>query len=217
MAVAVYLLAAAWASAAAGDLDTSFGTNGRFTQNFQIDTGVFSTDSAQDVVVRPDGQILIGGSTYVFDAPTIKDIDWVVLGLPPTGVPGPGGAVFSFADDPENGVNGLALQPDGKLLLGGTDGSMGSDVVVDRLTTTGSYDPGFGSGTGHPLFDFANLDGATTGTDGAGDLVRQPDGSIMTAGYSDNQFGLVRLTSAGVIGQQLRWQWAKAGGLQRHG
>ncbi len=198
MAVAVYLLTAAWASAAAGDLDTSFGTNGRLTENFQVDTGVFSTDSAQDVAVRPDGQILVGGSTYVFDSPTIKDIDWVVLGLPPTGVPGPGGAVFSFADDPENGVNGLALQPDGKLLLGGTDGSMGSDVVVDRLTTTGSYDPGFG-GTGHPRIDFANLDGATTGTDGAGDLVRQPDGSVITAGYSDNQFAIDRLTSGGVI------------------
>jgi uncharacterized delta-60 repeat protein len=199
VAIAVYLLAAAWASAAAGDLDASFGTSGRFTQNFQIDTGVSSTDSAQDVVVRPDGQILIGGSTFVFDPPTLKDIEWVVLGLPPTGVPGPGGAVFSFADDPEHGANGLALQPDGKLLLAGTTGSMGSNVVIDRLTTTGGYDSGFGTPGGHPVFDFAGSDGAGVGTDGAGDLVRQPDGSIVTAGYSDNQFGLVRVTSAGVL------------------
>ena len=141
-AIAVYLLAAAWASAAPGDLDTSFGTNGRFTQNFQIDTGVYSTDVAKDVVIRPGGQILIGGSTFVFDAPTIKDFEWTVLGLPPSGTPGPGGAVFSFADDPEHGASGLALQPDGKLLLAGTTGSMGSNVVIDRLTTTGGYDPG---------------------------------------------------------------------------
>ena len=149
--------------------------------------------------MRPDGQILVGGSTFVFDAPTLKDRGWVVLGLPPTGLPGPGGAVFSFADDPGHGANGLALQPDGKLLLAGTTGSMGSDVVIDRLTTAGGYDSGFGSPGGHPAFDFAGVDGASVGTDGAVDLVRQADGSIVTAGYSDNQFGLVRVTSAGVL------------------
>jgi uncharacterized delta-60 repeat protein len=136
----------------------------------------------------------------VFDAPTLKDLEWDVLSLPPAGPPGPGGALFSFAGDPEHGANGLALQPDGKLLLAGTTGSMGSNINIDRLTTTGGYDTGFGTpATGHPTFDFAGADGAGVGTDGASDLVRQPDGSIVTAGYSDNQFGLVRVTAAGVL------------------
>jgi uncharacterized delta-60 repeat protein len=136
----------------------------------------------------------------VFDMPTLKDFEWDVLSLPPAGPPGPGGAVFSFASDPEHGANGLALQPDGKLLLAGTTGSMGSNINIDRLTTTGGYDTGFGNpATGHPTFDFAGTDGASVGTDGASDLVRQPDGSIVTAGYSDNQFGIVRVTSAGVL------------------
>jgi uncharacterized delta-60 repeat protein len=134
----------------------------------------------------------------VFDAPTLKDSEWDVLSLPPSGTPGPGGALFSFADTPENGANGLALQPDGKLLLAGTTGSMGSDINVDRLTLAGAYDSSFG-GTGHPSFDFAGVDGNGVGTDGASDLVRQPDGSVVTAGYSDNQFALARITSAGVF------------------
>ncbi len=150
------------------------------------------------MVIRPDGEILIGGSTFVFDAPTVKDFGWVVLGLPPSGTPGPGGAVFSFADDPEHGASGLALQPDGKLLLAGTTGSMGANVIVDRLTTTGGYDTSFG-GTGHPSFDFAGVDGNGVGTDFANDLVRQPDGSVVTAGFSDNQFALARVTSTGVF------------------
>lgn len=148
--------------------------------------------------MRPDGQILIGGSTFVLDGPTAKDFDWVVLGLLPSGAPGPGGAVFSFADDPEHGASGLALQPDGKLLLAGTTGSMGANVIVDRLTTTGGYDSSFG-GTGHPSFDFAGVDGNGVGTDFANDMVRQPDGSIVTAGFSDNQFALARVTSAGLF------------------
>lgn len=150
--------------------------------------------------MRPNGQILIGGSTFVFDAPVAKDFDWVVLGLPPSGRPGPGGALFSFADDPQSGANALALQPDGKLLLTGGSGGMGGNETVARLTTAGSYDTGFGSlSDGHPHIDFAGFDGAGVGTDYAYDLVRQPDGSIVTAGFSDNQFAIARLASTGLI------------------
>jgi uncharacterized delta-60 repeat protein len=170
--------------------------NGRFVQDFQTDVA-HSTDVARDVILQPNGQILVGGSTFVFDPPTIRDEGFVVLRLSSAGAPdGFGGATFSFGSDPENGANGIGLQPDGSVLLAGTTGSMGSNMTFARLTPGGSYDSGFG-GTGHPSVDFAGVDGAGVAPDGAADLVRQPDGAVVAAGYSDNQFGLARLTSLG--------------------
>ncbi len=148
--------------------------------------------------MQSDGRIVVLGSTFVFNSPNLTDAGWSVLRLSPTGAPdGFGGSTFSEGTDPANGANALGLQPDGKLLMAGTNGGMGGNVTIGRLGLTGAYDTGFG-GTGHPSIDFFPAE-ATTGNDGASDLVRQADGSIVTAGYSDNQFGLARVTSAGVL------------------
>jgi uncharacterized delta-60 repeat protein len=199
-AIGVYLLTAAWASAAAGDLDTSFATNGRFVQNIHTNV-VPSTDKATDVVVQPDGRIVIVGSTFVSNPPSITDRGWSVLRLSSTGAPdGFGGPIFSEGSEPSNGANALGLQPDGRLLLTGGSGGMGGNEIVARLTTSGAYDTGFGTlSDGHPFIDFAGFDGAGVGTDSAYDLVRQPDGGIVTAGFSDNQFAIARVSSAGLI------------------
>ncbi len=150
-------------------------------------------------MVQPDGRIVVLGSTFVFNPPNLTDSGWSVLRLSPTGAPaGFGGPTFSEGTDPGNGANALGLQPDGKLLVAGTNGGMGGNVTIGRLGLTGAYDTGFG-GTGHPSVDFAGVDGATTGSDGAGALVRQADGSIVTVGFSDNQFAIDRVTSAGTI------------------
>ncbi len=149
--------------------------------------------------MQPDGRIVVLGSTFVFNPPNITDAGWSVLRLSPTGAPdGFGGSTFSEGSDPGNGANALGLQPDGKLLMAGTNGGMGGNVTIGRLGLTGAYDTGFG-GTGHPSVDFAGMDGATTGSDGASDLVRQADGSIVTVGFSDNEFAIDRVTSAGTI------------------
>jgi len=152
-------------------------------------------------VVQPDGRIAILGSTFVDNIGSITDTGWSVLRLSSTGAPdGFGGPTFSEGSDPSNGANALALQPDGKLLLTGGSGGMGGYETVARLTTAGSYDTGFGNlGDGHPFIDFGGVDGAGVGTDYAYDLVRQPDGSIVTAGFSDNQFAIARVTSGGLI------------------
>ncbi len=149
--------------------------------------------------MRPDGRIVVLGSTFVFNPPNLTDSGWSILQLSPSGAPdGFGGPTFSEGTDPANGANALGLQPDGKLLMAGTNGGMGGNMTIGRLGLTGAYDTGFGT-DGHPNVNFAGLDGATTGNDGAGDLVRQSDGSVVAVGFSDNQFAIARVTSAGTI------------------
>ena len=98
---------------------------------------------------------MVLGSTFVFNPPNLTDAGWSVLRLSPAGAPdGFGGSTFSEGSDPANGANALGLQPDGKLLMAGTNGGMGGDVTIGRLGLTGAYDTGFG-GTGHPSVDFA--------------------------------------------------------------
>jgi uncharacterized delta-60 repeat protein len=198
LALAGCLLGAGSAFGAAGDLDTSFATGGKFVQNFQT-IGLPSTDALSSAAIQPDGRILLGGSTFEFNPPVASDFGFVVLRLSATGAPaGFGGATFSFGSPPSSGAAALALQPDGAVLLGGVSGGMGSDMYVDRLTTAGAFDSGWG-GNGHPAVDFAGFDGAGVGTDGALGLVRQPDGAAVAAGYSDNEFAIARLGSGGLL------------------
>jgi uncharacterized delta-60 repeat protein len=201
LAIVGSLLSAGSAFAAAGDLDTSFANGGKFVQNFRV-KGATSDDALNDVVVRPDGSILAGGSTFVVNPPVSSDFEFVVLQLSASGAPGaPGGTTFSFGSPPTSGASALALQPDGALLLAGTNAGMGSDMYVDRLTATGAFDTSWGglAGSGHPKIDFAGKDGAGVATDAANDLVRQPDGAVVAAGFSDNQFALARLGSSGIL------------------
>ncbi len=198
--LAALLIAPASAAAAAGDLDTSFGVNGKLIQNIDFNV-VPSTDTAQDVVIQPDGRIVVVGSTFVFNEPTISNAGFAVLRLTPDGMPdgsSGGFSVFSEGTPPGNGASGVALQPDGQILLAGSNGQMGSDFTAARISgSTGNFDATFGPPNGWSLLDFAGVDGATVGTDAPLDMVRQSDGAVVMAGYSDGQFAVGRVDSTG--------------------
>jgi uncharacterized delta-60 repeat protein len=83
-------------------------------------------------------------------------------------------------------AQGLALQPDGKIVLGGSADPGG--VAVARFNTDGSLDSGFGSGGI-----------VTTGTFGSAyALAIQPDGKILAAGWVEGRvFSLVRYDANG--------------------
>ncbi len=205
------------ALAAPGELDTGFGVNGRLIQN--IDTNVVpSTDLARDVVVQPDGRIVVAGSTFVNNKGSITNAGFAVLRLTSAGLPdeSTGFPVFSEGAYPGNGAAAVALEPDGKILLAGTNGSMGSDFIAARISgVTGNYDPVFGPPNGWAPLDFSGVDGAGVGTDGVYDMVRQPNGAIVMAGYSDNQFAVGQGGLDGGAGRQLRRQRPQAGRLPR--
>ena len=143
-----------------GTPDTTFDGDGTLF----IDLG--GTEDARDVMVLPDGRMVVVGSTTASD-------DAFAVRLTPTGafdvpfnngvsiVPGPG---FGQAES-------VLRQPDGKLvLIGWSNGA----IVVNRIITSGSLDGGFGvAGT---------LRISVTGTDDGLAGLLQPDGKILLAG-----------------------------------
>ena len=88
-----------------------------------------------------------------------------------------------------NAPRGWALQPDGKIVIGG---SASGDWAVGRLTAAGAIDATFGTGG----ITFTNLGGAD---DRAWVLRVQPDGMIVGAGTGAGIFALARYTSGGVL------------------
>jgi uncharacterized delta-60 repeat protein len=151
-----------------GAPDMTFGGTGK---------RVFGTaDAAQAVLVQPDGNLVLVGST----------IEFVVSRLKPNGEPdasfGSGG---TFTTD-FGGALALtaALQPDGKILVAGI-AVADFDFAVVRLLAAGAPDPSFGSA------------GKSTFTQGGIDAVRamalQADGRIVLAGQVDTRVALARL------------------------
>ena len=92
----------------------------------------------------------------------------------------------------------IALQPDGKIVVAGTQGLGGPNarVAVVRYATDGSLDPSFGGGDGKASIDF------TPREDFAYAVRIQADGKIVVAGPAayfghNSKFGLARLTPDG--------------------
>jgi uncharacterized delta-60 repeat protein len=91
-------------------------------------------------------------------------------------------------------LNGLALQPDGKIIAAGTAAlpNNSNDFALARYNSNGALDPTFGSGgkvtTGFPV-----------ASSSIQDIVIQPDGKILAAGGADSNFALARYNSNGSL------------------
>jgi uncharacterized delta-60 repeat protein len=97
------------------------------------------------------------------------------------------GGLFSSAT-----INGLALQPDGKIVAAGTFSPfIGSDsMAVGRFNLDGSLDTTFGGGT-NPVttpfgVGFPGVDASALG------VALQADGKIVAVGQADNDFAVAR-------------------------
>ncbi|HEY0606007.1 MAG TPA: delta-60 repeat domain-containing protein [Herpetosiphonaceae bacterium] len=144
-----------------GSLDTSF-TPG---------TGANSTVWA--LALQPDGKVLLGGDFWTVNGTARNGIARLNTdgSLDTSFTPIPG--VNSF-------VNALALQPDGKVLLGGMFTSIGGTVRnnIARLNADGSLDTSFDPGTGVDSFVHA--------------LALQPDGKVLLGGAFTSVGGTAR-------------------------
>jgi uncharacterized delta-60 repeat protein len=181
-------------AATAGSLDTSFGHGGYVT------VALGSSVGAAAVAVQSDGRIVTAGQATVNGENVI-----VSTRMTPSGDLDPSygvGGIVTVQINGGAGVDsgaGLALQPDGKIVIagGGRHGTYGPIAFAAvRLTTSGALDQSFGTG------------GVTTVPIGASSIaianavVIQPDGKIALAGtaLSDhNQFAAVRLTADGAL------------------
>lgn len=157
----------------AGALDPTFGTGGVTT----VDVGPLS-DLALAVARQTDGRLVVCGQTRK----TSTTSDACVLRFDGEGHLDPtfsGGGIFVRGGGTRSeAFNGLALQPDGRLLLAGgstNDGATISDQLVMRLNPDGAPDPSFGDGGS------LVMDSGSPG-DAAADIVPLADGRIVVAG-----------------------------------
>ena len=167
------------AAAAPGDVDFSFGGG---TGKAVVDLG--GDDSGNDVVLQPDGRILVGGTddNVGFVAARFTN---PAAQLDPTFGGGTGHTTSNFPD----GANAIALQSDGKIVLAGNTGpNMGA---ARYLNPQGVLDTSYGLGTGGSVMDFS-------GFDRGNDLALQSDGKILVAGtanatVANSDFAVARL------------------------
>lgn len=179
-----------------GSLDTTFGSNGASINSICSafpNVGYYP----QQMAIQSDNKIIIMGlqqnSTY-------PNAYWIARLTPDgaldTAFNGTGFKDLSFGTVQDRGLC-IALQADGKILVGGTSGSTAEFFTVARLTTTGALDTTFGIG--------GKAQVAFSGTESmANSILVQPDGAILLGGYTVNapyarDFALVRLLSNGSI------------------
>jgi len=179
-----------------GTLDSTFGVGGKVTTDFGL------TDQASSVVVQPDGKIIVAGGTFLtfpagggqfalarYNSDGSLDNSFGVGGLVRTSF----GSSGCFA-------SGLVLQPDGKIIAGGTnfiDLETNSDFGLVRYNSDGSLDSSFGNG-GEVSTEFDGL------LDNVSAVLVQPDGKIIAVGAASSSitsfdFALVRYLANGMI------------------
>ena len=173
-----------------GTPDTTFGSGGQETLSFSNFGGTLAFASA--VAIQPDGKLLIAGQVYV----GTNDADEVgVVRLNSNGTLdttfGTGGEQCFFYNSPaasiENDeVAGLAVQPDGKVLVAGTSfGELNNDgydnFAVARLNANGTLDSTFASG-GRELVSLLSNGTTMVGESFLNGIALQSDGKILLAG-----------------------------------
>jgi uncharacterized delta-60 repeat protein len=129
---------------ASGTLDATFGTAGCVLTRFEAGA---DTDIAQarDVAIDPNGRLVLAGSyrRSVGGLSGAAVARYDANGTLDTSFAGTGKLVFSMdGEHPDAQV--LAIQPDAKVMIGGTHGA--TKVFVGRFTAAGVPDPTFGTG-----------------------------------------------------------------------
>ena len=171
-----------------GSTDTSFQINS-FTHN-----GGTSVVNINDIVVQPDGKILIGGSFSSFNGEVGQSVNSIVR----LNADGTKDTSFMPPHFTSGGANTLSivLQPDGKIIIGGSfrvQVNGHSQYHSCRLNPDGSIDNSF---------DFGINGGPPQATSNIRTIALQPDGKVLLGGSfttfnGQPQGTLIRLNSNG--------------------
>ena len=138
---------------------------------FNIGTGADAQVNA--LVLQPDGKVLVGGAFSDFNGTALNRIARL-------NADGSVDTSFNPGAGADGDVYALALQPDGKILLGGffttVDGTARNHIA--RLNANGSLDTSFNPGAGADNFVLG--------------LVLQPDGKVLLSGAFSSVDGTIR-------------------------
>jgi uncharacterized delta-60 repeat protein len=138
------------------------------------DTGFSVGDGFSGTVrvmtTQSDGKLIAGGWFHAYDGVN----RYRIIRLNPDGT---NDASFDPGYGASGTLNALAVQPDGKILIGGIHSYYHSRLSpgITRLNADGSFDQSFSSG----LQDYANVNS----------ILLQPDGKIIIAGYFSSYNG----------------------------
>ncbi len=170
-----------------GSLDTTFDGDGMVTKD--ISSG---DDSANAIAIQSDGKILVAGSAYHGSNQHLVIVRYNTNGSLDTSFATAG--IYDYSLTGDNQLNGILLQTDGKIVVGGT---VGGKFFLARLASTGSLDSSFGT---------SGVVNAALGSSTADDLkafALQSDGKFVAVGSTtvSSQFdsAIVRYTSAGAL------------------
>jgi uncharacterized delta-60 repeat protein len=174
-----------------GTLDLGFGGSG--TGQLASDIGG-RVNTARQVVLQPDGRIVVSG-TPISNTPHTDLMRFNANGLPDSSFGGSGKLTILGSDVGQ----GLALQPDGKLVLLGTVvnpvSPATSRFLLRRLNADGTPDGGFGSA--------GIVDTALSVNASAGGLALQADGRIVVVGTralsANSNFVVARYATDGAL------------------
>lgn len=153
-----------------GALDSSFGVGGKFNN--------FANGSALAIAIQGDGKIVAAGTVISGGSnPDFGVARYNTNGTLDTTFNGTGEATTDF-NGISDAVGGLALQPDGKVIVAGSALVSGTyDFALIRYNSDGTLDTSFGSG-GKVSTDFALL------ADYATSVAVQSNGAIVAAGQA---------------------------------
>lgn len=172
-----------------GSLDSSFGNNGKINTDFSG-----GEDEVRDLAIQPDNKIVATGYTVL----SSERRNFALARYNTNGTLdssfGVGGKVSTSISNSFDYSAAIAIQPDGKIIAGGTTVKIDNPVVVRdfaliRYQANGDLDLSFGNG-GKVTTDFLNR------SDELFAIALQSDGKIVAAGFD---FDLRGITADDVI------------------
>jgi uncharacterized delta-60 repeat protein len=184
-----------------GTLDATFGDGGVVLTDV---TGSDSRDVASAVAVLSDGRILVAGMSNPREYPDGYDNDFALVCYLPDGSIdtsfGVGGRVLTDFGGESDGVRGLVLQSDSRIVVvGHAYVHANRNVAIARYNPDGSLDETFGA-EGKVLADIGGDD------DSADAITLQRDGYIVIAGRTpsssernDTDFAIARFRPDGSL------------------
>ena len=186
-----------------GTVDTSFGDSGQvrtFYSTAEIGPGYARAGNvgARDLAVQPDGKIIVAGHSLNGDASNLYQNGFAVVRYNPDGSLDTSfdmdGRAYTNLGTGQHWVTRMALQADGKMILGGyllkLSPVVEADFAMVRYNTDGSLDTTF-DGDGKLIVDFGNTD------DYVNDVKVQSDGVIVVTGSVGNSLAVARFNSDG--------------------
>jgi len=175
-----------------GTLDTSFGTGGKVIEPIGS-----LQDFGWSLAIQPDRKILLGGNcdngggNYDFCIARFNSNGTLDTSFNSSGI------VIQPIGSSQDYFGSLAIQPDGKILLGGHCHNRSNwDFCIARFNSNGTLDTSFGS-SGKVIQPIGSSN------DYGWSLVIQPDGKILLGGYcgsgSNHDFCIARFNSNGTL------------------